>query len=165
MKTGLKQIVWLFMAILVAVQAVVPSLAMAEITMRCASQSAMSAPCFHAVVSLTQGHTNELMGKMPCCMDRSAVAPIRPPSSSPTINNRHCIVSISWTNAGRHAPALVKLTHRPRAATPELALSLSAAPCHWVHSPLSCTFADTSPVVPISNVFLTSHGLRAPPIA
>ena len=171
MQSRLHNLVCLFVAVAVLVQAVVPMAALADVSVRCAGASASAKPCVHEVMfAASQKSMAARFSAMPCCrnmamchmsscMKRSTLSPTARGhltfASSPK-----CIVTIKPISATNSSLSSAKYRWLYR-STPSLAPP--AAPAIAEH-PASVSFPlHYSPPDLAPQYSTHSHGLRAPP--
>ena len=166
MNVAIRRIVCSLVAALILVQGFVPTLAMADLNMRCAGQPQSAPPCAHETISGMQAGGVDAMTSMPCCrgMRRLAISESGLGLSTPAVSGRRCIVTVVWTNTARPVPAL---SHARPASAATTATLLPSVAAKWVEAQpaLYCAQFDTGPPGWISNAILHSRSLRAPPLA
>jgi hypothetical protein len=164
MKVTVRRFLWLLMAALVLFEGLTPSLATADVTMKCAGQSASTPSCAHATVSLSQGRPDAAMSMMPCCkaMTASPSWPTDRRSRAQFTTDRHCIVTIFWTTPNRQTPALSSVRRAPT-LTPTFAPAALFLLRPEIYPPATCNCTDSGPPVESSNANFDVHGPRAPP--
>jgi hypothetical protein len=146
--------VWLFCALLLVLQSLLPISAMALVSVRCVGSSASTSDCAQSIVPVadTMG-ARSYLASMSCCPHRHSLSPVM---SAPT-----CLVTVNPMSTER-AAAMVSIRQWMLAASPVLVPPVSA------HSFVpSVTAAITFPHLAfclLRSLSIRSHGLRAPPV-
>jgi hypothetical protein len=168
MNLPLRKVLYCLMAGLILFQGLVPVFATADITIRCAGQSASAKPCAHEAYNLATGRSSDLMAMMPCCRDMARAAlsssVCKSKKTCEAISEGRCIVKIVWTSSARQTASLTR-SHRHIVVATVLSVSPMVPPVAVLYVPTTCKFSDTGPLLWLSNAILHSSGLRAPPAA
>ncbi len=162
-------LVWLFCALLLVCQSLVPESAMAFVSVRCVGAPSVAPACAQAVMPIadTSG-VGTYLAPMSCCRHMHGVCPMTGASQMGRsaypvkLSALPCLVTVSPLNTERPAATTVSVRQWMHVASPALAppaatnvpVPLEAAalpsPCLSIHFPISPS---------------DSHGLRAPPVA
>ena len=161
--------VWLFCALLLASQSLLPVSAMASVSVRCVGAPSTSPACAQAVIPFADSSkVGTYLAPMSCCRHMHGVCPM---SSGPQaghalpivrVSALPCLVTVSPLNTERPAATvsvrqwmLLAPPALASPATPHLSLCLNGAAAPLPH--LTYLLPLGPPAV--------SHGLRAPPVA
>lgn len=163
-------LVWLFCALLLVCQSLVPESAMAFVSVRCVGAPSVAPACAQAVMPIADTNgVGSYLAPMSCCRHMNGVCHMT--RASDAGRNPHpvklsalpCLVTVSPLTSERPAATTVSIRQWMLVASPALAppvatnalapLEAAALPSHRlrIHFPLSPS--------------AKSHGLRAPPVA
>lgn len=171
MKRRLYNLARLFVLLTMFVQAVVPARALADVSVRCVGASPMSAPCMHAILSVSGATPSQIRcSQMSCCRSKASLmracgmAMSDSKMSAPAnLHATTCLITVKSLRSSQAAFAPVAqrwmLDAAPAAAPPAPAVSV-AAPIEICVDTLRPHSVPASPGPSIH-----SHGLRAPPIS
>lgn len=162
-----KKTVWLFCALLLLVQSLLPASAVALVSIRCVGMAADAPSCTQAVIPVADtAVAGTHLASMSCCRHRNGQSSMSgcktpdPPSPPFALSAPTCLVTVSSLSTER-ALSTASIRQWMLNACPALAPP-AASP---VHFPLCAAvillpvcFCDLPPSPPTH-----SHGLRAPP--
>lgn len=183
MHPRLRQIAWLLLAVLLAVQSLLPTLASAEATMRCAGASPARRPCARiALPAAGVTPRTAYAALMACCRSKQdgcamrqgcetmrrgcALRPARHAGStlSPAVlAARRCLVSVRLLTASR-SPLVRHHSRWLLIAPPALAPPVAPRP-DTISPELICSLSGDNILALPSRHQPKLHGLRAPPVS
>ena len=148
--------VWLFCALLLAFQSLLPVSAMAFVSVHCVGASATAPACAEAVLPVvdTMG-ARTYLAPMSCCLHSSRT------SDPITLSAPTCLVTVNPLNTER-ASAILSVRQWMLNASPALAPPANSHTLFPVIRIVALVFKPVSHL-PHSR-FVLSHGLRAPPV-
>ena len=168
------KMLWLIIAVAMTVQAVAPSIALAQVSVRCAGAPVSATPCARAVLALDTGAPAVIKcPDMSCCRSKAKLMracamsmsmDITPPTSpaATAASMPRCVISI--TPFGSTQPAN-KVIHNRWLLTTAPAIGPPACVDVSTPSPDSISIPLPKSAHLSASFFTRSHALRAPPVA
>ena len=166
------KMLWLIIAVAMTMQAIAPSIALAQVSVRCVGASAAAEPCAKAVLALDSAAPEQFKcADMSCCRSKAKLmracnmAMNSMQSTSPFVSatsTPRCLISI--TPIGSSQPANKVILNRWLVTTSP-ALGPPSEMTTDVSRAISISFPRPRPNHLSTSIFTRSHALRAPPVA
>jgi hypothetical protein len=131
--------------------------------MRCAGQPPTAKPCMHAVVPAMS--VASTMAAMPCCRESSQIdqAAVGPVKQAESVSAVRCVTSIRYAIASTQSPTTASHFRFGLKSPPTPALPARPAVPAAIDTTFHASAVTTAPPI-LPPIFVSSHGLRAPPI-